>query len=238
MSGGPYQRQQGEPPGRREEDRERHQDLEPLLEQPREGGVDDRLGLVDVGDDPLQQLPAPHLREELEVERHQVAEQLGAEVAHHPFLHRHRELGAGVVRRVLEEDGGDEESHDPEHRLIRGGPREDRVEQSFGEAFEAGARAAEPFGGPEQVLEERDDAEDHRPVHHRRDEIEQDRQPIPAAVGTDLPDQPAPDAHRFPRRVVSSAIGRITSSGVTPPWRNAPRYRAWYSRSLVGYTKK
>src|SRR5438132_13792580 len=36
------------------------------------------------------------------------------------------------------------------------------------------------------------------------------------------------------RRGVSSASGRITSSGVTPPCRNDPRYRLWYSRSLVG----
>ena len=33
---------------------------------------------------------------------------------------------------------------------------------------------------------------------------------------------------------VSSDTGRMHSSGVTPPCRNEPRYRLWYSRSFVG----
>ncbi len=33
---------------------------------------------------------------------------------------------------------------------------------------------------------------------------------------------------------VSNATGNTTSSGDTPPCRNAPRYLAWYSLSFVG----
>ena len=43
------------------------------------------------------------------------------------------------------------------------------------------------------------------------------------AVGADQPEQPELGPHGYPWRGVSRAIGRITSSGETPPCRNAPR---------------
>ena len=43
------------------------------------------------------------------------------------------------------------------------------------------------------------------------------------AVGADQPEEPQLGPHRHPCRGVRSAIGRITSSGDTPPCRNAPR---------------
>src|SRR5262249_39747154 len=102
----------------------------------------------------------------------------------------------------------------------------------------------------EQRGEERNEEREREDVEHRRDHVAADvpRQlplmrpeegqepPIGGAGGKRTRARGAGVAHGY-RRGVSSDTGRMHSSGVTPPCRNEPRYRLWYSRSFVGYTK-
>ena len=78
-------------------------------------------------------------------------------------------------------------------------------------------------GGAEEVLEQGDQDNEREAVEQRGKEGGEQAQREEAAVGPDQAEEPELGTHAYPWRGVSRAIGRITSSGETPPWRNAPR---------------
>ena len=103
-------------------------------------------------------------------------------------------------------------------------------------------RVLEPGGGlrrqgagrAEEVLEEGDQQDDDQSVQQRSQERRSESETEPTATWSEVAKEAAFSPHCQARLGVSKAIGNTTSSGDTPPWRNAPRYRAWYSRSFVG----
>ena len=77
--------------------------------------------------------------------------------------------------------------------------------------------------GAEQVPEQRDQHHQHEAVEHRGEEGDHESGTQQPPVRPHQPEQATLGLHLQPWRGVSRAMGSMTSSGDTPPWRNAPR---------------
>ncbi len=152
-----------------------------------------------------------------------MGEGLGAEVADQALLNPDGDLARGVAERVLEQQpdsqkddqsrGGGAGRHAGHQRLD--GPIDDRLQ--LGRSRPQRARRAE------QMPEQGDQQDEHDAVHDGREERGQEADAEEAPIGPHRPEEAKLGLHRQACRGVSSAMGRITSSGETPPWRKAPR---------------
>jgi hypothetical protein len=145
-----------------------------------------------------------------------------AQIARHVFLERRTELAGDPHQNVLGDHRGEDDHDDVAQRrhFVTGDDRvpDGVVEQTGDPAlFHPGRRLVK------QDVEERNEQRDREAVEERGGEIANYRDRHAPPVGAQKGQKLVVDACRHYRRGVSSASGRITSSGVTPPCRNDPR---------------
>ena len=156
--------------------------------------------------------------------RKQVVVQLRAQVLHHAFLHLDRAVVREIRRQVLDERGGDEEQHQAFLRHSLRHALGERAEHPVDGAFQRRVAGGEAACRPEQRLQQRNEQHHGGRIEQRRDEPQRHAATEQAGMWPDQADETRPRAPgRQPRLGVSSAIGSTTSSGDTPPCRNAPR---------------
>ena len=78
--------------------------IDEVLEEREQRGGDDRLGLVDLGDDSRDQRAGTGPLKVAQIEGQQVIEDAGAEVTDQPLLHPHGDLGRRIAQHVLEQE--------------------------------------------------------------------------------------------------------------------------------------
>ena len=200
---------------------DRHDDH--VLEQGDQRGGDDRLGLVHLGDDARHQRADAGTLEVTQIERQQVGEGLGAQVSHQPFLDPDGDLTRGIAEHVLEQQPGGQEHHQPAGRPAGRHSGHERLHRPVDDGLQLGRARPQLAGGTEQVPEQRHQQDEHDAVHEGGEEGGDQAERKEAPVGPHRPEKAKLGLHRQACRGVSRAIGRITSSGDTPPWRKAPR---------------
>ncbi len=198
---------------------------------------DERLGLIGVGQNLRDDLADLGPLEVAERQPLHVREDGVAHVARDVLLERRAELPGEPDEDVLDRD---DDHDDDDHRRQRpsrivavdeGADRQALSRSTQPAAFESG------FGWLNKRVEERDEQRERKRAERRADHVGHDVARHAPPVRPQEHEQPAilgesfaggsgvgarGDAHR---RGVSRATGRMHSSGVTPPWRNEPRYR-------------
>ena len=233
------EREQREPEGELGQHQQGREDEHRVLEERRQAGAHRPLGLVGILHHPRDHLSAAGALQPVEVDAEEMLEQRGAEIPHQPLLDPHAEHPGEVGQRVLQQQSAPQTGHQPHGDRAGESPCSSGA-SSWSTRRSIAAAVDQAAGRAEEVAEQRDEEEEGGAVQHRRNRGGRDaeQQPGPGRAAARRGAGPRcrrpRDPLQPPRLAVSSAIGSTISSGVTPPWRKAPRYRAWYSRSLVG----
>ena len=194
---------------------ERHDDHDQVLKQRDQRGGDHGLGLVHFRDQGGDQLARAGALEEGEIEGQQVIEEPDPKIADQALLRPHRDLGRGVGQGVLDQQPQRQDHHQPGRRRAGREAGHQRIHQAVHPGLELGRAGPERAGGAEQVLEQRDQDDQHEAVEHRG---ERGGQP---ARRRGAPSRGAPsagaEARSAPVRRREASAGR--SGGSLPPAR-------------------
>ena len=229
-------------PRNQQHERERTEEFEDGAHQARDLARHQHPELLDLGSQPTHNLTRACSAEEREVQVEQMVVDLVAQIPVHSLLRAREQIHAGEREEVLDEEDREDEDDDASDRNqgITGqvDPGVDcRVEESLDSVV---ARCQRGATAHEERVHERDQQYVGRRIEHRIDRCRRNCDQYGGGVGSDEPDKARVQRHaQCPyRRGLRLATGTIISSGLMPPWRKELRYRAWYSRSFVGYTKK
>ena len=226
------ERDEGEAQRVAEQNHDRTDDLRHVLQRARHELGDQRLRLLGVGQHARDDLSRLRALEPAERQPLEVAEDAVAKVARHVLLQRRAELSGEPDEEILQRDDRDDRDHHRLHRSEPVGGIEEGADHPLVRARDpAGRRGGDQLLRAEQRVEKERKQREREDVERRCDDVRHDGADHPPGVRAKEMEKPAIHGQRFG---VSSDTGRMHSSGVTPPCRNEPRYRLWYSRSFVG----
>ena len=196
------------------------------MQQRRQRRAHGSLHLIGVADHPCDRLAGARALEVTERQGLQVPEQTNAQIADDAFLNRDAAERREIRGEVLEQQRHQQHDHDVAERELRGTGLEEGSRDLVEYRLDLRAALRRQRRIAEQRAQERDQQDEREAVEHRRDDCRSDRGGEQQRVRSQERQQPRAAfgaAHQRERRGVSSATGKIISSGVAPPWRNAPR---------------